>query len=313
METNDNNIAIIGLGNQAKAWALNLRDSGYRITILLRKDSSSFKSAASLKLETAVIEEALPQFKNILLLIPDDQQAPFLEKYGHLLLENSRVVYAHGWAIACENIATTFPQFSHLLLAPKAISSEVRYQFETKGKLAAVYSVEASTSIQNDVSWLKKLATAIGITGLYQSSAKDETYADLFSEQSLLCGLLPYAAKKSFDLLISKGISKEVAYFECWLEVKLIADAMVKMGPESFFQLISPNALLGAQKAQHLIFDKVYQEKLEMLFREIEDGDFVKFTKSTDIDSTRKEMIDYWSNSLLSKVHHEVSDKVISQ
>lgn len=313
MNIDQHSIAIIGLGNQAKAWAMNLRDSGRDITILLRDGSSSFEKAKELGFDALPISKNLEQFSTILCLIPDDQQIPFLEENKELLQTNCRLVYAHGWSIACEEVIQKFPQFNHLLLAPKAISSEVRFQYESKGKLAAVYSTEGSSSdnsTDND-DWIKELAKDLGITGLYPASAKDETYADLFSEQSLLCGLMPYAAKQSFDLLVEKGINPEVAFFECWLEVKLIADAMVKLGPESFFQLISPNALLGAQKAQQLLFDKVYQSKLESLYREIEDGEFTEFTKKTDIEKTREEIIQFWKSSLLNETYKKVQSQVI--
>ncbi|MCP4912282.1 MAG: hypothetical protein GY909_04120 [Oligoflexia bacterium] len=315
MNIDQHSIAIIGLGNQAKAWAMNLRDSGRDITILLRDGSSSFDKANELGFSALPISKNLDQFSTILCLIPDDQQVPFIEENQQLLQENCRLVYAHGWSIACEDVIQKFPQFNHLLLAPKAISSEVRFQYESKGKLAAVYSIEGSClneeSKNDNEKWIKALAKDLGITGLYPASARDETYADLFSEQSLLCGLMPYAAKQSFDLLIEKGINPEVAFFECWLEVKLIADAMVKLGPESFFQLISPNALLGAQKAQHLLFDKVYQSKLESLYKEIEDGEFTEFTKRADIEKTREEIIQFWKSSLLNKTYKKVQSQVI--
>ena len=38
-------LLIIGFGSQAKAWAMNMRDSGLNITIGLRKDSKSIKDA----------------------------------------------------------------------------------------------------------------------------------------------------------------------------------------------------------------------------------------------------------------------------
>ncbi|MBF0208719.1 MAG: hypothetical protein HQK53_17770 [Oligoflexia bacterium] len=41
-------MVIIGLGNQAKAWAQNLRDSGRNVIILLRENSNSIKEAESI-------------------------------------------------------------------------------------------------------------------------------------------------------------------------------------------------------------------------------------------------------------------------
>jgi ketol-acid reductoisomerase len=304
--------AVIGLGSQAKAWALNLRDSGHQVYIGLRHESPSIGKAEELNFPFFVLGPELTQYKTILLLIPDQNHLAFLEEYAQFIKNGARVIYAHGASMVEHSLAKKFPHCHHLLLAPKAIASEVRFQYQTKGKLGAIYSVEQSPQQSKDEEFLLGLARELGITGgPYPASFQQEAYSDLFSEQSILCGLLPYAAELSYQTLREKGMPKEVAYMECWLEVKLICDAMVKMGPLAFFQLISPYALVGGEKAQKLIFDKGYQKTLESLWTDIENGEFFKEVHSPKNKSLRQTVINYWENSELEKVHQDLKANLI--
>lgn len=305
-------IVIIGFGNQAKAWALNLRDSGREVCILLRDNSPSTELVEGLGFKTLSFNEQLKDFHDFVVLTPDHTHAEILKELEQKIPKESKLIFAHGYSYIKDNFKDLYPQWNLLMLAPKAIASEVRFQYQTKGKLGAVFSLEGQN--ENQEAWLMELAKALGITsGPHQTSFKDECFADLFSEQSLLCGLLPYAALKSFNLLRAKGISPEVAYMECWLEVKLIADAMVKKGPLEFFKLISPNALIGGEKAREMLFDKAYQNKIERLWNDIESGSFFKEIDQSDFSQKKNQVLEFWKGQELSKVHDNLIGDLISE
>ena len=300
-------VAIIGFGSQAKAWALNFRDSSLEVTIALRKNSPSLEAVKSLNFKAIELGPELKDFPIICLLIPDHLHNDFLKQNQEFITPETLIIYAHGASYVQFSLEENFPQLNHALLAPKAIASEVRYQFETKGKLGACFSAK-----DENKPIVLKLAKALGVTGgPFETKFKDEAFADLFSEQSLLCGLLPYAAEKSYQLLRKKGISKEVAFMECWLEVKLIADAMVKLGPEAFFQLISPYALKGAVDAQEVLFDKAYQEKLEMLWNRVESGEFLKSVETTDMNELRDKTLNLWREREINQVYGDIIHDLI--
>jgi ketol-acid reductoisomerase len=303
------NITVIGFGSQAKAWALNLRDSGFNVSIWLREGSQSGDVVKALEFNQVSSFSPI-----VLLLIPDNQHHIFLEEQQKALISQSAIIYGHGASCTQHKLGKKYPQFNHLLLAPKAIASEVRFQFETGGNLGACSSTEFARADDLDActTLLKNLARGIGITaGPFQTKFSEEAYADLFSEQSLLCGLLPYAAKKSYDHLRKKGISEEVAYMECWLEVRLIASAMLDYGPKDFFNLISPHALIGGEKAQRLFFDKAYQNILEKLYNDIETGHFFEEADSVNVQELKEQVQAYWAGSELQKVHDRLSDQLI--
>lgn len=309
-------LIIIGLGSQATAWAQNLRDSGRKIIIALRKSSSSSSLSRAKKLGFDTIElcsDELKTYKHFFILIPDTHHEDFFKSNLQFITEGSFCYYAHGYSYINGDFKKRYSQVKHLLLAPKAIASEVRHRYQMDGNLGAAYSVEDFPEPEKAASllWLKGLGKDLGLTSLFQSTFKEETYADLFSEQTLLCSLLPYGALHSFNHLVKKGISEEIAYMECWLEVKLIADAMVKLGPKEFFELISPNALIGGEKAQKLIFDDNYMKTLEKLSSEIWNREF--FTTCEEIDSTklRTDVVNRWSKEKLTQTFERIGSKLV--
>lgn len=306
------NIGIIGFGNQAKAWALNLRDSGYNPIIILRPNSPSLKLVKKLGLKSYSIQDS--ETKNLewlCLLTPDHTHAGFLKDHRDFLAEDAAIILAHGYSVIYQELASINPRWSLLLFAPKAIAAELRLQYETKGKLSGVYSTELSHRPKKDKAFILELATAIGLTsGPFPTTFKHETQADLFSEQSILCSIIPYICLESYNLLRKKGVSKELAYLECWYEVKLIVDTLIKLGPSQFFNLISPNALIGSQKAVRLFFDEGMDKKLKALFADIESGKFNEEILSVNTEKTQKDVAHFWANQELCQVHDQLKQSL---
>jgi ketol-acid reductoisomerase len=308
MEEAKSPVTIIGFGSQAKAWALNLKDSKQEVKIALNRSSKSRDIATKLGFEIIDLEtNALKQSKIMALLIPDDQHLYFLEKNQTYINNGTHLLYAHGFSLSKENLSARFPNFIHSLLAPKAIASEVRYQYEVHGKIGAAYY--APNAEAENV--LRRVAQDAGFTALYKSHFDEETKADLFSEQSFLCSVLPYVALKSYNVLRKNGVSQEIAFMECFLELKSISQAIVTLGPEAFFKLISPNALIGSQKGRKLLLGKEFDQSLEKLIVEINDH---KFYKEVEIDAEkmRSEVLAEWDKEELTQVFKRLKSELIN-
>lgn len=298
----ENHITIMGYGNQARAWCANLADSGWTVHVLLRNDSSSReKVKAPLKL----LDWQAPMAGHpIAMLVPDHEIAGALASIAAYTPPGTVIYYAHGFAAIQEKLADHFPQFHHVLLAPKAIGTEVRATYVDRRLLGGVYSVElVEKSEQAEIEKLTlKTARALGITwGPYPVGVRQEMEADLFSEQAVLCSVIPEACRLSFNMLIEKGIPAELAYFELWHEVGLIVRTMVEKGPEAFFHLISPNALIGAEKGRALLCDKDFQLKMKSLLRDIETGKFAQEASVVDVEKLRAESVARWKNDPMGK------------
>lgn len=302
-------LTIIGFGNQAKAWSQNLKDSGFPVRVALKPASPSIDSAKKLGFD--VVEIGSADFyagEAFALLTPDLTHQELMTLHGDKFQKGSVILYAHGFSLLKHNFHTRFPHLQHVLYAPKSIGSELRRQYELKGKLGAVYSLEffqgETLAIEK---WLMKLAKDMGINmGPYVTSFQRETQADLYSEQGLLCSLVPYTAGEMFRHLVEAGIEPELAYFECWHELKLIVNAMVDKGPEGFFDLISPNALIGAEKGYHKLFTPEFHSNLRSLFTEIQNGKFDQELDAADVEETRKIIRERWAKSPLMKTFHKI-------
>jgi ketol-acid reductoisomerase len=302
-------LTIIGFGNQAKSWAQNLKDSGFPVRVALKPSSPSIALAKELGFEVVEIgSEIFYQDQAFALLTPDHTHQEFLQKYGQLFSMGSAMLYAHGFSLLQNEFQINFPQLQHVLFAPKAIGSELRRQYELRGKLGAVYSLEHfKGSSEAFERWLLKLAIDLGINmGPYKASFRNETHADLYSEQGLLCSLVPYAAGEMFQHLLETGIEPELAYFECWHELKLIVNAMVDKGPEGFFDLISPNALIGSEKGYQKLFTPEFHKNLRSLLNEIQNGKFNQELADSNIEETRNIIRKRWQQSSLMKTFNDI-------
>ena len=185
----------------------------------------------------------------------------------------------------------------------------MRYEYEVKGKNGGVYSFE-NLHNQDLKPVILDLAKDLGLTSLHEATIREETIADLFSEQTLLCSTLPYAALHSFNKLREKGIRSEIAFFECWHEVKLIANTMVKLGPSRFFELISPNALLGSEIGRSVFFTDEYDKKLDDIFEHINTGSFSKELDHEKMEDIKKNILNFWNKQELTDVHNKLKEEL---
>lgn len=300
-------IILVGFGSQARAWALNLRDSKQSIKIALRAGSPARRRAESMGFECINLEsEELNKHSLFLMLIPDDAHLSFFLKNQNFLKKDSHFIYAHGFSLSKDRLHEKFPAFSHSLLAPKAIASDVRFQYETKGKIGAAWYSEKPENEK----LIHELASLVGFTALYRSHFDEECMADLFSEQSILCSLIPYASLKSYNLLRKNGVSEEVAFMECFLELKSISSAFVTLGPKGFFNLISPNALIGSQKGRQMLMDKSFDEALEKILVDIKNKQFYKEVE-IDADLLRQKVLTEWDQEELSATFIKLKPELI--
>jgi ketol-acid reductoisomerase len=67
----DKRVAIIGYGNQGRAQALNLHDSGIDVVVGLRGASGSASEVEAAGLEIALVEDAVASADVAMMLAPD--------------------------------------------------------------------------------------------------------------------------------------------------------------------------------------------------------------------------------------------------
>ena len=126
------------------------------------------------------------------------------------------------------------------------------------------------------------------------SHFEEETICDLFSEQSLLCSLLPYSIRYAFEALSKNNINKEMALSECLVESRLILNTIEQVGFEKFFDVISPNAFIGGQKAVNTKEFQSLRILFDRLLNDISTKKFYEEVSQTNLDSLRSVVTSDW-------------------
>ena len=101
-------IAVIGYGNQGRAQALNLNDSGLNVIIGLRNESKSINQAKKDGIKVLNISEAVEWADLICLLVSDKVAPKVYNEYIHSYLEDGKaILFSHGYNIYYEKIINT--------------------------------------------------------------------------------------------------------------------------------------------------------------------------------------------------------------
>jgi len=294
------NVSIIGYGSQGHAHALNLKDSGVKVTVGLREGSSNAERAKKEGLEVLSIDKAVKQADVVMILAPDEYQADLFKKtIEPNLQDNAMLAFAHGFNIHFNQIQPN-PKHDIFMIAPKSPGHLVRSTY-LQGK-----GVPTLIAIKNDRSGNAKnvalaYASAIGggRAGIIETTFKEETETDLFGEQAVLCGGVTALVKAGFETLVDAGYAPEMAYFECLNELKLIVDLMYEGGMTEMRYSISNTAEYGDLTKGPFLIDEHVRSKMKEVLKDVQNGKFAKDfvneikTGSKEFDRLRKEGSDH--------------------
>jgi ketol-acid reductoisomerase len=270
-------VAVIGYGNQGRAQALNLRDSGVAVTIGLAEGSASRARAEADGFDVMTAREAAALADVAAMLAADEDQARiYAEEIAPGLREGGALVFAHGLNIHFRLIAPR-SDLDVLLVAPKGPGTALRADYERGSGLISLFAV-AQDSTGHGEALALSYASAIGSgrVGILKTSFQEECEADLFNEQAVLWGAIPELIHAGFETLVDAGFSPEIAYFECLTEVKLISDLIYERGIAGMREAISNTAEFGALKGGDRIVTADTRTEMRRILREVRNGSFVK-------------------------------------
>jgi ketol-acid reductoisomerase len=270
-------IAIIGYGSQGAAQAQNLRDSGLRVVVGLRADSPRRAAAHAAGLAVADIPAAVRAATVVVLLTPDEiMGALFAQEIQPHVAPGAYLGFAHGFAIHYGRIVAP-PATNVFLVAPKGIGPMVRAQYVAGRGVPALFAVQQDPSGDTrSVALAYAAALGCGRAGVLETTFREETETDLFSEQAVLCGGLTALIRAGFDTLVSAGYAPEVAYFECLHEVKLIADLLHTRGIAGMRAVISNTAKFGDITRGTRIITPAVRDAMQQVLGEVQSGQFAR-------------------------------------
>ena len=269
-------VAVIGYGNQGRAQALNLRDSGVAVTVALAKGSASRPRAEADGFVPVTAAEASADADVVVLLAADEDHGRiYAEEIAPNLKEGGALVFGHGLSIRFGLILPR-ADLDVILVAPKGPGTALRSEYEKGAGLIALFAVEQDAS-GNAEALALSYASAIGSgrAGILPTTFAEESEADLFNEQAVLWGAIPELIHAGFETLVDAGFSPEIAYFECLTEVKLLADLIYERGIAGMREAISNTAEFGALKGGTRIINADARTEMRRILREVRSGAFV--------------------------------------
>ena len=138
-------IAILGYGNQGRAQALNLKDSGFDTVVGLRDGSPSKARAETDGVRTTSLADAAASADVIMLLAPDEALAAIYRQVEPHIQRRAALGFSHGLAIRFQFISPR-PDLDVYMVAPKGPGTALRSLYlEGKG-MVALYAVAQDAS-----------------------------------------------------------------------------------------------------------------------------------------------------------------------
>ena len=269
-------IAVIGYGSQGHAQAQNLRDSGLDVIVGQRKGSKNYDLAISHGFEPVDAIEAAKQADFIQILIPDEVQPDLYDQIKEYVTEGKTIVFSHGFNIHFKQIIPP-KNVDVIMIAPKGPGHLVRRVYEEGAGVPAVYAAYQDYSGHAKE---KALAYAKGIgatrVGVIETTFQEETETDLFGEQCVLCGGVTALVQAGFKTLVEAGYQPEIAYFECFHELKLIVDLMYEGGLAKMRNSISNTAEYGDFTTGPKIITEDVRQVMKQALADITSGKFAK-------------------------------------
>jgi ketol-acid reductoisomerase len=270
-------VAILGYGSQGHAHALNLKESGVKVTVGLRAGGASWDKAKKAGLTVKEMGEAVKGADFVMLLLPDEHIARvYREEVEPNLKKGGTVGFAHGFNIHYGQVVPR-ADMDVVMIAPKAPGHTVRATFAQGGGVPCLIAIAQNPSKKaRDNALSYAAAIGGGKAGVIETSFKEETETDLFGEQVVLCGGTSALIQAGFEVLVEAGYAPEMAYFECLHELKLIVDLIYEGGIANMRYSISNNAEYGDFTRGPRIITEQTKDEMRRILKEIQTGKYAQ-------------------------------------
>jgi len=270
-------VAIIGYGSQGHAHANNLRDSGVKVSVGLRKGGASWAKAKNAGLPVKAVGDAAKGADIIMILLPDEHHARvYHEEIEPNIRKGATLAFAHGFNIHFKQIEPR-ADLDVIMIAPKGPGHLVRSTYTQGGGVPSLIAVFQDPSKKaRDVALSYAAAIGAARAGVIETTFREECETDLFGEQVVLCGGLTALIQAGYDTLVEAGYAPEMAYFECLHEVKLIVDLIYEGGIANMRYSVSNTAEYGDFTRGPRIINEQVRAEMKKILQEIQTGQFAK-------------------------------------
>ena len=270
-------VTIVGYGSQGHAHALNLNDSGVKVTVGLRRDGASWNKAKTAGLNVKEVSTAIQGADFVMMLMPDEHIAKvYRDDVAAGIKKGATLAFAHGFNIHYGQVVPR-EDLDVVMVAPKAPGHTVRSTYVQGGGVPMLIALHQNPSQKaRDMALSHAAAIGGGKAGVIETTFKEETESDLFGEQTVLCGGATALVQTGFEVLVEAGYAPEMAYFECLHELKLIVDLMYEGGIANMRYSISNNAEYGDFTRGPRIITEETKNEMRRILKEIQTGAYAQ-------------------------------------
>ena len=210
-------IGIVGYGNQGRAQALNMRDSGIRDIMVATARDTSFEQAVEDGFEAMDVPEMIPGADIVFMLIPDEiMPQVYREQIAPNLQKGCVLNFASGYNITYRHIIPP-DDADVIMVAPRMIGDGVRNLFLSGEGYFAFVGIEQDASGKAKQTALA-LGKAMGATkkGCIEVTFRDETMMDLLAEQAIWPMIISIITE-AFKFEVEKGHPAEASLVELYI------------------------------------------------------------------------------------------------
>ncbi len=269
-------VAVIGYGNQGRAHALNLRDSGVNVVVGQRAGKSYDRAIAD-RFQPQPVAKACTNAALVIMTLPDESAADVYQSEIAPSFQSGQTLgFVHGFNIRFGFI-TPPANVDVIMIAPKGPGTLLRSSFEQDlgiPALMAIHQNATGNAKQTALAWAAGIGCARA--AIIETTFAEETETDLFGEQVVLCGGLTALCKAAFETLVDAGYTPEFAYLECVHELKQVADLLYARGLSGMRDAISNTAEYGDLTRGPRIINEHVRAEMRSVLAEVRNGAFAK-------------------------------------
>ncbi len=271
-------VAVLGYGNQGRAHALNLQDSGVSV-IVGNRDDKYRRRAVEDGFESMTIPEAAAA-GDILEVLTTDESQPVIwdEQIAPGIASGNTLVWASGYNVGYDLIKSP-ADVDVVMVAPRMTGVMVRTLFENGKGAMAQFAVHQDASGQaRDI--VLALCKGIGCTrgGVFESSFREEAELDLFAEQ-VVWPVLTRWFRDCFDMGVEFGFPPELMVMELYASGEA-SEILGHMAENGFFRQMAYHSTTSQygtlSRGSQLVSDEMRAKGRELFLRDVRNGAFIK-------------------------------------
>ena len=269
-------VAIVGYGNQGRAHALNLRDSGVQV-VVAQRPGPSFDRAVADGFEPLSVGRAVEGGDLVVLCLPDETAAAVYDEQIAPALRPGRALgFVHGFNIRFRFIDPP-DGVDVVMVAPKGPGTLLRSLYVEGKGLPVLLAVERDCSgCAGELALAWAAGIGAGRAAVVETTFATETETDLFGEQVVLCGGVTALCKAAFDTLVEAGYEPEFAYLECVHELKQIVDLIYTSGLTAMRSRISNTAEYGDLTRGPRLISEQTRTEMRHVLEQVQSGEFAR-------------------------------------